>query len=148
MALFGMKNDSLMVLLMVVAGGLVLWYLLGRETCEGCYHECNIEMHGDPDAAGKCARQCLAKGLTCSAAIQKDALMPVVTKDMGVVPYVPLYPRHQHESGSYDHQHQYGPSHPPPMAPPHHPGLNLGSFEGDSGMQMAYAPQSAHQYGS
>jgi len=127
MALFGKGNDSFMILAMVVVGALVLWYLVGRESCEGCYHECKLTHYDDDGAAQKCAAKCVAKGLDCSKSIQAAAMQTVEK------PMKPLSPAMM-------------PT-PPPSVSVLPSGATLSAFEGDRGVPSGYAPHGAHQFG-
>lgn len=55
------KTNTALVVLAVIAGALTLWYLIGSETCEGCFHECTLAGND----RGKCASSCMEKGLKC-----------------------------------------------------------------------------------
>ena len=55
------RDNSALIVLSIVVGALVLWYILGQESCEACYHECS--MSGSDNAT--CAKSCAARGLKC-----------------------------------------------------------------------------------
>ena len=53
-------RDTQMVLL-IVLGAALLWWIIGKESCEGCMRECSL-LGGDKSA---CHAKCSAKGLDC-----------------------------------------------------------------------------------
>ncbi len=58
------------IVLMIVLGAALLWWLMGSETCEGCIYECRA-VHGDKaDCVGKCA----AKGLDCPMDLEQPTM--------------------------------------------------------------------------
>lgn len=63
------RDNSALIVLSIVVGAIVLWYILGQESCEACYHECS--MSGSDHAT--CAKNCAARGLKCPMELSPTA---------------------------------------------------------------------------